>query len=63
MCAPAFFASSACLPSANTRILSSGLDFASLGRVTLPLGTARPLPTLVLTYNSKMDFGDATSIA
>jgi len=63
MCAPAFRASSACRPSANTRILSSGLDFVSLGRVTLPLGTARPLPTLVLINNSKRDLGDATSIA
>ena len=63
MCAPAFLASSACLPSANTRILSSGLDFASLGSATLPLGTAWPFPTLVLTNNSKRDFGDATSTA
>lgn len=63
MCAPAFLASSACLPSANTRILSSDLDLASLGRVTLPLGTARPLPTLVFINNSKRALGEATSIA
>jgi len=63
ICAPAFFASSACLPSAKTRILSSPFGFASRGRLTRPLGTAVPFPSSVLMESSYNVVGEATSTA
>lgn len=62
-CAPAFLASSACLPSAKTKILSSLIAFASLGRFIRPFGTATPFFISVLTKRVYADFGDATSTA
>lgn len=63
MWAPAFLASSAWRPSANTRTLSSTLALASRGRLTRPLGTVTPFLISVLTESSYAEAGKATSTA
>ncbi len=61
--APAFFASSACLPSANTNIRSLAWALVSRGKSKRPLGIVEPFPISVLTTSSYVAFGEATSTA
>ena len=63
MWAPARLASSACRPSAKTKIVSSDWDFASRGQVKRPLGIVTPFGIAVLTTSSKVALGRATSTA